>query len=63
MFSLVGNKDDTNTAAQQVPLGRAALQDEDSKKNPLKMCVHLVLHHTTCTALSGKGREMPPHQS
>lgn len=63
MFNLVGNEDDTNTAAQQVPLGRAASKDEDSKKNPLKMCVHLVLHHTICTALSGKKREMLPHQS
>lgn len=60
MFNLVVNKDDTDTAAEQVPMGRAASQD---KASPLKMYVHLVPHHTMCTGLSGKRREMLPHHS
>lgn len=63
MFNLAGNKDDTDTAAQQVPVGRRATSQDKEHKNPVKMCVHLVLHHTMCTALSGKRREMLPHQS
>ena len=62
MFSLAGKKDSTGTAAQPGSLGEVpASQDEDSNKTPLKMCVHLVLHHTTCRALPGKGRETLAH--
>lgn len=31
MFNLAGNKDDTDTAAEQVPLGRAGSQDKAQK--------------------------------